>query len=297
MKTGLIVLITGASSGIGQALALHLASQGHRVFAGVRKASDAQRLLSLSDQRVCPLELDVGCMASVTRAVEGLAAQTQGRLDALVNNAGLAFSSPLELTPHDELTRLMNVNVLGPFAVTRACLPLLRETRGRIVNISSISGVFAAPGLSAYVASKHAVEGLTASLRMELSPLGVKVSSVAPGKVDTPIWEKALALGEAIEARAAAGGDGAEWGHSGIEAGRANPWYRRLQRFYQHHAAEEPGTPVEAVIEAVSHALHSARPHPRYIVGRRARLRACLNWLPTPWREGLVMRVISRDAA
>lgn len=279
------ILITGASSGIGQALALHFAQQGHRVLAGVRRREDAEDLKTHSQGRVTPIRLDVTSTASIEAAVAEIGQITGGCLDALINNAGLAFSAPLEQTPQEELARLMNVNVMGTFAVTRACLPLLRQSCGHIVNISSISGVFAAPGLTAYVASKHAVEGMTAALRMELAPMGVKVCSIAPGKVDTPIWDKALHTSAAIEAARAPAFGPTSTAH-----------YQTLNTFYQRYAHEAPGTPVSAVIKAVEKALRSPAPKARYIVGRSARLRACLNWLPTAWRERLVVRSVARAA-
>lgn len=281
------ILITGASSGIGQALALHFAQQGHLVLAGVRRREDADELIARSHGGITPVRLDVTSATSIEAALADVASQTSSSLDVLINNAGLAFSGPLEQTPQEELQRLMDVNVMGTFAVTRACLPMLRQAQGHIVNISSISGLFAAPGLSAYVASKHAVEGMTAALRMELAPLGVKVCSIAPGKIDTPIWDKALHATETMQA-----GLAPAW------ARQHDPQlhYQALNSFYQRYAHQEPGTPVEAVIKAVEKALRSQAPKARYIVGRNARLRACLNWLPTTWRERLILNSVARAA-
>lgn len=284
------ILITGASSGIGQALALHFAQQGHLVLAGVRRREDADELLARSQGRVTPIRLDVTSAESIEAALAQVQAHAGEQLDVLINNAGLAFSGALEQTPQDELTRLMNVNVMGTFAVTRACLPLLRQAKGHIVNISSISGLFAAPGLTAYVASKHAVEGMTAALRMELAPLGVKVCSIAPGKIDTPIWDKALHTTAAIQARN-------EQNTTPAFAPTYAPHYQTLDTFYQRYAHDERGTPMAAVIKAVEKALRSDAPKARYIVGRNARLRACLNWLPTAWRERLILSSVARAAS
>lgn len=281
MRAGSTFLITGASSGIGLALALHFARQGHHVFAGVRKERDADVLLARGRGRITPVRLDVTCGNTIEQALQIVNERTQGRLDVLINNAGVAFSSPLEMTSQDELIKLMNVNVLGNFAVTRACLPMLRQARGRIVNISSISGVFAVPGLTAYVASKHAVEGLTAALRLEMAPHGVKVCSIAPGKIDTPIWNKARDTSGALSEQ---------------HPTELQLLYRPLLGFYKRYAMQEAGTPVERVIAAVERALATRTPKVRYIVGRNAKLRACLNWLPTPWREQLVTRVVRRHA-
>lgn len=288
------ILITGASSGIGQALALHFAQQGHLVLAGVRRREDADELISRSQGRVTPIRLDVTSAASIEAALAQVQEHTGEQLDVLINNAGLAFSGALEQTPQDELTRLMNVNVMGTFAVTRACLPLLRQAQGHIVNISSISGLFAAPGLTAYVASKHAVEGMTAALRMELAPLGVKVCSIAPGKIDTPIWDKALHTTAAIQARHA---QNPAQNPTPAFAPTYAPHYQTLDTFYQRYAHDERGTPMAAVIKAVEKALRSDTPKARYIVGRNARLRACLNWLPTAWRERLILNSVARAAS
>lgn len=277
MRAGSSILITGASSGIGLALALHLARKGHRVFAGVRQDRDADVLLARSKGRITPLRIDVTSQSSIEAAVQAMSKQTQGLLDVLINNAGVAFSCPLEMTANDELAKLMNVNVMGTFAVTRACLPLLRHARGRIVNISSISGVFAAPGLTAYVASKHAVEGMTAALRLEMAPHGVSVCSIAPGKVDTPIWSKAIDTSGALSEQ---------------HTGDLQSVYQPLLDFYKRYASTEASTPMETVLAMVERALNAQHPKARYIVGRSAIWRARLNYLPTHWREALVLRAI-----
>lgn len=274
MHPGSNILITGASTGIGLEMALHFARGKHKVYAGVRRARDADILTARLKGRVVPVLLDVTSAASIDAAVDFIAQQTEGRLDALVNNAGIAFSGPLEMTPQADLRMLMDVNVMGTYAVTRACLPLLRAAGGRIVNISSISGVFAAPGLTAYAASKHAVEGLTAALRLELAPLGIKVCSVAPGKIDTPIWRKAKEASSTMQDQ---------------YPPELQALYRPITRFYQGYAQQERGTPIEALVRAVDGALRSASPKARYIVGRSARLRALLNHLPGPLRERLVL--------
>lgn len=279
MRPGSSILITGASTGIGLELALHFARHKHRVFAGVRRARDAEILTARSGGRVTPLLLDVTSAQAIESAVAQIAQHTRGQLDALINNAGIAFSGPLEMTPQADLQMLMDVNVMGTYAMTRACLPLLRAAQGRIVNISSISGIFAAPGLTAYVASKHAVEGLSASLRLELAPLGVKVCSVAPGKIDTPIWRKAKEVSSSMQ---------------GQHQPELQALYRHITRFYQHYAQQERGTPIEDLVAYVDRALHTASPKARYIVGRSARLRALLNHLPDTLRERLIQARFSR---
>ena len=269
------VLITGASTGIGQALALHLDQSGWQVFAGVRRQSDGDALQAQSTGRLIPLILDVTQADTIERALEAVGKGAQGQLHALINNAGIAFSGPLESTPQSQVQNLFQVNVLGNFAVTQAFLPLIRQARGRIVNMSPVSGLFAAPGLTAYAASKFAVEGMTESLRVELAPFGVKVISIAPGKINTPIWDKAKRLNDTINA--------------GLSpALRAS--YQPLLTFYEHYADNEAGTPVDVLVNAVMHALTSPDPDARYVIGRAAKVRALLNRLPASWRDRLVSR-------
>lgn len=268
------VLITGASSGIGLALALHFERQGFEVFAGVRRRQDAQALLAQSAGHLVPLILDVTRPDTIEAALAVVQAHTQGQLNALVNNAGVAFSGPLETTPQADVEALFQVNVLGTFAVTRAFLPLIRQARGRIVNVSSISGLFAAPGLTAYSASKFAVEGLTESLRVELAPFGVRVASVAPGKIDTPIWSKALNTSAAI---------------NNAQPTQLQSLYRPLVAFYERYADEERGTPLHEVVAAVAHAVCDKAPRARYVIGRTAKARVWLNRLPVRLRDRLVM--------
>src|SRR5229473_2438069 len=190
------VLITGASSGIGEGCALRLDALGYRVFAGVRKPADSDALRGKSSGWLTPVSLDVTSAESIAGAVAALGGVT---LAGLVNNAGVAIAGPLELVPMDLWRRQMEVNVMGPVAVTQAFLPQLRAGRGRIVNIGSIAGRSALPLAGPYCASKHALEGLTDSLRMEVRRWGISVSIVEPGAVKTPIWDKSL--GDADELR------------------------------------------------------------------------------------------------
>ena len=166
MKTA---LVTGASSGIGQACAVRLASSGWRVLAGVRRTGEApagteEVLLDVTD----PEQI-------------GAAAERVEELSGLVNNAGIAVAAPLEFLPPDDLRRQLEVNVIGQVAVTQAFLPALRRARGRIVIVGSIAGRSALPFLGAYAASKHALEAVADSLRVELRPFGIAVSIVQPG--------------------------------------------------------------------------------------------------------------------
>lgn len=190
------VLITGASTGIGEAAVRYLANSGWQVFAGVRKTDDYEALHSL--QHVTPLYLDVTNKDQIEQAISLISVKLDGRtLTGLVNNAGIAQMAPLALQPDEEFRSHFEVNVFGLLAVTQAALPLLgtdtnrQGEPGRIVNITSVGGKLAAPFLGAYCATKHAVEGMTDSLRRELLIYGIDAITIGPGSVKTPIWDKA----------------------------------------------------------------------------------------------------------
>jgi NAD(P)-dependent dehydrogenase (short-subunit alcohol dehydrogenase family) len=142
------VAVTGASTGIGKAIALALDAHGFRVFAGVRKEADGLALSREARHGLTPVLLDVTDEAAIRRAVETIGAQTQGQLHGLVNNAGVGLGGPLELVPITRTRELFEVNVIGLLAVTKAFLPLLRKARGRVVNIGSLAGILAMPGAS-----------------------------------------------------------------------------------------------------------------------------------------------------
>lgn len=189
MQRPKVVLISGASSGIGKAAAVEMRGRGWRVFATVRHRDDLVALMQIGRGLIEPLLMDVTDEKTVVAAVETVR-QRAGRLDALVNNAGIAIAGPLETISTDELRDLFEVNVLGLHRVTRAALPMLRAAKGRIVNVSSVSGLSVIPFNGGYAASKHAVEAMTDALRLELWGT-VKVIAIEPGAVDTPIWGKA----------------------------------------------------------------------------------------------------------
>jgi NAD(P)-dependent dehydrogenase (short-subunit alcohol dehydrogenase family) len=187
------VVITGASSGLGRAAAIHLSELGFRVFAGVRTDLSAAELSGLgpSTGEIIPVMLDVTDAASIARAgsfVEKRCSDTG--LWAVVNNAGIAITAPLECVPMDVMRTQLETNVVGALAVSQRFLPLLRASGGRIVNVSSGLGLVAPPYLGAYSAAQFAKEGLSDAMRRELRPLGVSVSVVHPPIVATPIWGK-----------------------------------------------------------------------------------------------------------
>jgi NAD(P)-dependent dehydrogenase (short-subunit alcohol dehydrogenase family) len=191
------ILITGASSGIGYGVAKEFANQGYQVFGSVRKHRDAKRLKAEIGANFVPLLFDVTDFNAVQQAAQQVASILEGRgLTGLINNAGIATSGPLIHQPLDEIRWQFEVNVIGLIAVTQAFLPLLKvrpsstTKPGRIINISSVGGKIAAPFIGAYAGSKHAVEGISHSLRRELQLHGIDVIIIAPGAVNTPIWDK-----------------------------------------------------------------------------------------------------------
>ena len=196
------VVITGASTGIGAASALHLDQRGFTVFAGVRKPADGAVLQQSSSDRLIPIMLDVTDQASIQQA-QAIVSERVGTtgLYGLVNNAGIAVPAPLEAISIPDLRRQLEVNVIGQVAVTQAFLPLLRQARGRIINMGSIAGRAAMPLMGPYSASKFALEAITDALRLEVQQWGIHVSIIEPGAIATPIWDKSA--GDAMNREAA----------------------------------------------------------------------------------------------
>lgn len=273
------VLVTGASSGIGEACAIALDQLGYLVFAGVRRTEDAERLRQEASQRLTPLMLDVTDTDSITAAAYVIRdAVGASGMAGLVNNAGIVVAGPLELLPIDQLRRQFDVNVFGQIAVMQAVLPLLRLAQGRIVMMSSISGRVAAPYIGPYAASKHALEALSDSLRLELRRWGIRVSLVEPGNVKTPIWERSRAKAQQMFQQMPA--EGHELYDVDLQAVQA----------YTEQAAHG-GMPVERVVRAVVHALTDRRPKARYPVALETSVSLqVLKFLPVGLRDWLVRR-------
>jgi NAD(P)-dependent dehydrogenase (short-subunit alcohol dehydrogenase family) len=269
------VLITGASTGIGEACALWLQDRGYRVFAGVRQMADAEGLKQKSKGALTPVLLDVVDETSIHEAVQFVRTQAS-QLDGLVNNAGIAVAGPLEFVPLPELRRVLEVNVVGQVAVTQAFLPLLREAKGRVVLMSSISGRVAAPLMGPYAASKFALEAIGDALRRELAPWGIEVSIIEPGNIQTPIWRKGIAWGEALKQQLSP---------------RAIELYGPAIDGILHYIRGQDGRGLHPseVARVVEQALASARPKTRYVVGRDAKAGALLaRLLPDRWVDRFI---------
>jgi NAD(P)-dependent dehydrogenase (short-subunit alcohol dehydrogenase family) len=250
------VLVTGASSGIGEATAFHLRELGFDPVAAVRKDEDAERLAGSGLRTV---RMDVTDVDSIAAARAELG---DGPLAGLVNNAGIAVAAPLEFLPLDQLRRQLEVNLIGQVAVTQRFLPVLRAGRGRIVNVSSIGGRVALPLLGAYHASKFGLEAVSDTLRRELLSQGVDVIVIEPGGVKTPIWRK----GDELAAELAS--------DLPPEGGRLYGALIRAIGKQTAKIATETGIEPREVAEAIGRAFTARRPRARYLVGRDAKMRA-----------------------
>jgi NAD(P)-dependent dehydrogenase (short-subunit alcohol dehydrogenase family) len=279
MKGG--VVVTGASTGIGRACALHLDRLGFEVFAGVRRDEDAERLSGEASGSLRPVKIDVTSGDSIREAAELVgAALAGGRLAGLVNNAGIAVSGPVEYLPIEEVRKQLEVNFIGHVAVTQAFLPLLRRSRGRVVNIGSVGGEIALPFLSPYAASKHAMEGFTDSLRREVEPLGVFVSVVRPGAIQSSIWERGNAAAD--EVLSSVPPEALEVYGDAVRGARAAANERAKEAI-----------PAQEVADVVEHALTAERPKTRYVVGRTGKVMVALErWLPDRLFDRLVGRAM-----
>lgn len=271
------VVVTGASSGIGHATALQLARDGYVVFAGARSEPDLARLSS-DHESIRSVRLDVTDAGSVAHAFDAVRA-IGVPLHGLLNNAGIALGGPLEHLPLADLRRQLEVNVVGTIAVTQAAIPLLRETRGRIVTIGSIAGRFGAPFLGPYCASKAALAMLMDSLRLELAPAGISVVLFEFAAVKTPIWQKGRELKDDLTARLPA--------HA-LEA--YAPFVEAAMRQIDHE--ERVGLDVDVVASAIASAMRRPRPRARYVVGKQAHVQAVVAALPHRLRDNMVRNVL-----
>jgi NAD(P)-dependent dehydrogenase (short-subunit alcohol dehydrogenase family) len=275
------VLITGASSGIGRASALHLARKKFRVFAGVRRQKDGEALRAESDGALLPIEIDVTERAQIDAALASVQGLLGGRgLDGLVNNAGIATPAPVEYMTLEMLRRQFEVNVFGQIAVTQAFLPLIRRARGRIVNIGSVGSHLAVPFGGALCGSKGAFSLLSDALRLELRASGIHVCLIEPGAIHTPAVDKTLGDAEAVLR---------ELPPEGIAR-----YGNELREFMRRgHVRESNGSPPEVVADAVYHALTARRPRVRYPVGADARKLVTLpRFLPDRLLDQLRLRTL-----
>jgi NAD(P)-dependent dehydrogenase (short-subunit alcohol dehydrogenase family) len=281
-----VVVVTGASTGIGEVCALYLDKMGFKVFAGVRKEADANALKQKASDRLTPIFIDVTDAASIESAANTVAASVNGTgLAGLVNNAGIQLGGPLEFIPIAEIRKLLDVNIIGHIAVTQAFLPLLREGHGRIVNMGSIIGRIPLPYLGAYCASKSGLEAITDSLRMELRPWNIPVSIIEPSLVKTPMWDKArVAAHETVK------------GFPKEAIDLYGPAITAVLRVLDSPPKiAKVATPANIVAKAVAHALTTKRPKSRYAVGWDAKLVALVSrFVPDRMRDWIALLIWRR---
>lgn len=273
------ILITGASSGIGKACALHLDEMGFKVYAGVRKQADADNLKKEATGNLEAVILDVTNSQSIKDAANYIREQTNGNLYGLVNNAGIGRGGALEVTPMDEIRKLMDVNLLGLMEITQSFIPMLRKSRGRIINIGSTSSYLAVPGACAYSASKFAVKAVSDSLRLELIPFGINVILVSPGAVESAIWEKGIKYKEDMRKS-------------------VNPeiaqLYEPLRKFGDKLNEQVKKIPAIEVAKVVHAALNGQKNKPYYIVGNDAKGAAKAARLPKRILDWIILKRIEK---
>ena len=260
-------------------MALYLDQLGFQVFAGVRKQGDADKLAAQGSEKLTPIHLDVVDNDSISAAVKLVTQSVENcGLMGLVNNAGLVSAGPMEFLPLEEIRRVFEVNLLGQIAVTQAFLPLLRKNQGRIVNMSSISGLIAAPFAGPYTISKFAFESFSDVLRRELSPWNIHVAIIEPGRINTPIWEKSLGVVENILANLP----------QKVHELYGQAFETSIKATLK---SKQPGTSPEVVARAVAHALTARKPKLRYPVGMDAKLVTLFaSVFPARWADALLAK-------
>ena len=242
-----LVVVTGASTGIGRATMRHLAQAGLYVLAGVRTDAAAE---AVAAEGVEPVRIDIADPDQIAGLAQRVADDPEGRpLQALVNNAGIAVAAPVEVIPLGEWRRQFEVNLFGHVAVIQALLPALIASRGRIVNVSSIGGLVAGPTYGAYSGSKFALEAVSDALRREVRHLGVEVVVVEPGAIATPIWEKGLATAQGL---------------TDTMTAEQRERYRQITAAAGRRAqqAARDGVPPEHVARVITDAVTTRRPRP-----------------------------------
>jgi NAD(P)-dependent dehydrogenase (short-subunit alcohol dehydrogenase family) len=272
-----LAVVTGASSGIGQATAQALAARGFHVLAGVRRDADAEQL---AGQGLEPIILDITDPDHVSAVTDRVGSDPSGRLlGALVNNAGIAVNAPVEALPLAEWRRQFEVNFFGHVAVIQALLPALISGHGCVVNVSSIGGRVVAPTFGAYGASKFALEAMSDALRREVGRLGVRVVVVEPGTVATPIWNKGMATADQLVTQTPED-----------QVAR----YRDLVDAMRKQAetlARGGISPADAA-QVIVGAIEAREPRARYLIGRDAKVMARVaGVLP----DRIVDRLIARN--
>jgi NAD(P)-dependent dehydrogenase (short-subunit alcohol dehydrogenase family) len=272
------VVVTGTSTGIGAATAIHLAEQGFHVFAGVRRKSDAENLQAQTSKTLTPLVIDVTDETTISVAAASVAEAVGDRgLAGLVNNAGIAKPAPLEFQPLADFRTQLEVNLFGPVVVIQAFLPLIRRGSGRIVNVGSIGGMVVLPLNGAYSASKFGLRAISDALRLELRQWNIHVSLIEVAPVKSAIFGKTRAELDGLET--ALGETGYGLYEQQIAATR-----KSIDK------AEADADPPLVIAEVVADALTSAKPKPRYLAGHGGRQVEAAAALPDRMRDRALAR-------
>lgn len=270
------VLVTGAGRGIGKSIVAHLAGRGWDVIAGVRSEQDAAAVTALDPQRISAVILDVTDAGHIARLDPSL----PERLDAVVNNAGIVVSGPMETVSPEDWREQLEINVIGQLAVTQAVLPRLRKSRGRVVFISSVNGRLSMSMVGAYCASKFALEAAADALRMELRPWHIGVTLVEPGQTDTDMWRTANDMVEHAEAM--------------LTAEHRDLYARHIAGFKKMiPLSQKMAVPAEKVSAVVEEALTARRPRARYVVGAGNKLQVALMTNLPAWARDRVLRRVA----
>jgi NAD(P)-dependent dehydrogenase (short-subunit alcohol dehydrogenase family) len=277
VDTGFVV-VTGTSTGIGAATALHLAANGFQVFAGVRRAEDGEALRAQAPKGLTPVIIDVTDESTISAAAATVAAAVGRRdLAGLVNNAGIAKPAPIELQPLADFRMQLEVNLFGPVAMIQAFLPLIRRGGGRIVNVGSIGGLLVLPLNGAYSASKFGIRAISDALRLELRQWDIHVSLIEVAPVKTAIFGKTYAELDALETKL---------GESGF---RLYEEQIAAVRKATEKAAADADSPL-VIAKAILHALTSDKPKTRYLVGHGGKQVAVAAALPDRARDRALAR-------
>lgn len=270
------VLVTGAGRGIGRTIAEQLAVEGWDVIAGVRNTVDGAMLTATHPQRISVVVLDVTDDEQIAALDDVLPAE----LDAVVNNAGIVVAGPMETVSPEQWRKQLDVNVIGQLAVTRAVLPRLRRSQGRVLFISSVNGRLSTPLIGAYAASKFALEAAADALRMELRPWQIPVVLIEPAQTDTDMWRTAGTMVDEVE-------DALSTEHRALYARHISGMRKSVP--VSQRIAVKPGKVAAVVIEA----LTATRPRARYVVGAGPKLQvALLTRMPANLRDRLLRAVM-----
>ena len=270
-------LVTGASSGLGKEIAKRLIADGYQVYAAARRVHEMEDLRRLGAQ---PLRMDIASEADIVAVAEAIAAQTGG-VDVLVNNAGFALYGPMEEIGLDEARYQFEVNVFGPSRLTQLLLPAMREKKsGRIINITSMGGKIYTPLGSWYHATKHALEGWSDCLRLELAPLGIDVVVIEPGLIETGFGD---VLAESLLKRSGVG----------PYAGLTRAVAKGTRDTYGNGRSSDP----RIIADVVGTAVAAARPRTRYVKGKFGRLLIALrSWLGDRMFDRIILSQLPKAA-